>query len=198
MTHFDDRLRRSNLTDGPTEFEVQNGECRRADSAKLSARLEWMSAQIDDLIFTRGRQELTDLERRARLSELGAQIEDIAHKTSSALERVQEIGRSVSQHELRLQSVEAQACPIPPSTSDVHITQACLDETGIVTVGAQSPVPPAISLGVPRPVVNSVRNKSPAEVKPKVSETEGSSHLQIGLLMEKAPLQAIGLDPSVW
>ena len=77
--------------------------------------------------------------------------------------------------------------------SNVQITQANLGETAKVALAAQSPLPPATPLAVPRPVITPVLDKSPAEAKPKASEIESSSHPHTGLVVE-----AIGLDPSVW
>ena len=155
-------------------------------NAELGARLEWMTAQIDDLVFSRGRQELNDLERKARMSALEAHVEVIARKSSSAFERVQEIESCLSQHELRLQSVEA---------------QPRLNEIVVVTPAAQSPPPPAAPPAVPRPVSHSatlVPYKSPVGTKLKTSETEDLHLIPSVPVVEKGPLQAIGLDPSVW
>ena len=87
------------------------------EMADLRAHLRWMMAQIDDLVFSRGRQELSNLEKKSSMSELVAKVEGISRKSSVALERVQKLESDV----LRLQPSETVAL----QASEMHATATC-------------------------------------------------------------------------
>ena len=129
-----------------------------AEIADFSARLEWVTAQVDDLVFSRGRHELNDLERKARLIELEAQVESIARKSSSALERVQELESSVSQ--LRLQSVESRSYTLDETTHDD------------VAPAAQPPPPPLPASGPRYPQVRAQIAKSREESRDEPKDAD--------------------------
>ena len=135
--------------------------------------------------------KIHSLDRAIReLGQWRAQVE--SHMFASGADGISE-PTAVEDHAVAIElpmpdKVPSVPSPIPPSASDEQLSAA-------VTLAAQTPLPPAASIAVPRPVITPVTDKSPAEAKPKASETEGPLHPHISLLVEKAPLQAIGLDP---
>lgn len=75
--------------------------------ADIRAQLEWAMAQTDDLVSSRGRQELDDLQKKACMSELEAKVDVISCKSGFTLERVQKLESDVSQQALRLNKTVA-------------------------------------------------------------------------------------------